>query len=509
MVNCRHIVEFGDFQTPLPLAREICRFLADKISPRSVVEPTCGTGNFVLASLEAFPSLVRVFASDINESHLDKMREALSSAPSDAEVEISQADFFVTDWNAICAKLPKPLLILGNPPWVTNSELGTLGSGNLPPKSNFQKRAGFSAMTGKSNFDISEWMLLRLLESLKTEEGLIAMLCKSAVARKVLVHAAKTASPLRKFACYRIDAMEHFRAAVEAVLFVAPATRNSSRSYDCRIFSGFDTKKCEQAIGVRGNILVSDIRRFTKLRRFVSYGESLWRSGIKHDCSKVMELIPENGGFKNGLGETVDIEDDFLYPLVKSSDLANWPRAPRRFMLVPQTALDEDTRRIEKIAPKTWQYLRSHSSLLDKRTSSIYRRRPPFSVFGVGPYSFTDWKVAVSGFYKQFAFRVVGPYSGKPIVFDDTCYFSPCENEEEASLVDQLLASRSAQDFLESIVFWDNKRPITKEVLDRLSLRFLAEELKIRLDIDSLRILGTGRPAVQSELRLSQGSVTS
>jgi len=39
--------------------------------------------------------------------------------------------------------------------------LGIWNSDNLPPKSNFQKRRGFEAVTGKSKFDISEWMLLQ------------------------------------------------------------------------------------------------------------------------------------------------------------------------------------------------------------------------------------------------------------------------------------------------------------------------------------------------------------
>ena len=44
-------------------------------------------------------------------------------------------------------------------------------------------------MTGKSNFDISEWMLIRLLEALQGRRATIAMLCKTATARKVLRHA--------------------------------------------------------------------------------------------------------------------------------------------------------------------------------------------------------------------------------------------------------------------------------------------------------------------------------
>ena len=46
------------------------------------------------------------------------------------------------------------ILILGNPPWVTNSELSSLNSNNLPKKTNFKELNGLDAITGKGNFDI-------------------------------------------------------------------------------------------------------------------------------------------------------------------------------------------------------------------------------------------------------------------------------------------------------------------------------------------------------------------
>ena len=69
-------------------------------------------------------------------------------------------DFFEKDWPGTLDGLLEPILVIGNPPWVTNSAVGALGGSNLPVKSNFQRLNGLDAITGKSNFDISEWMLL-------------------------------------------------------------------------------------------------------------------------------------------------------------------------------------------------------------------------------------------------------------------------------------------------------------------------------------------------------------
>jgi len=58
----RDKAEYGDFQTPLELARQICRWLKAKgVRPDVLVEPTFGQGHFILAALETFPSIRDVY----------------------------------------------------------------------------------------------------------------------------------------------------------------------------------------------------------------------------------------------------------------------------------------------------------------------------------------------------------------------------------------------------------------------------------------------------------------
>src|SRR5262249_47250474 len=134
----------------------------------------------------------------------------------------------------------------------------------------------------------------------------------------------------------------------------------------------------------------------------------------------------------------------------------------------------DDTAEIERRAPKTWRYLLRHAEALDRRGSSIYRKRPRFSVFGVGDYTFAPWKVAISGFYKPLKFTVVSSWEGKPTVLDDTAYFVVCESESEARCVASLLNSTASREFFSAFIFWDAKRPITVEQLRRLDLMALA-----------------------------------
>ena len=221
MAKTKQRTEFGDFQTPVPLADAVCDALQRLGSdPASVVEPTCGQGNLLVSALDRFPRLTAAVGLDVNGAYLASLQTRLTERADGRSVRLLQGDFFTTDWASLLADLPEPLLVIGNPPWVTNAELGALGSDNLPTKSNFQKHAGLDAITGKSNFDISEWMLIRLMESLNGRSGTLAMLCKTAVARKCLFHAWKHDFQLGVAALYGIDAARDFGASVAACLLV-------------------------------------------------------------------------------------------------------------------------------------------------------------------------------------------------------------------------------------------------------------------------------------------------
>jgi hypothetical protein len=473
--------EFGDFQTPTALARQVCELLAGKgVWPASIIEPTCGTGSFLFAALDRFVGAERAIAIDLNEDHLNLVRGALAHKPYAGKVRISRTDFFEADWPKIVHALPEPTLVIGNLPWVTNAALGLLRSSNLPAKSNFQNHRGMDAITGKSNFDISEWMTLRILEACRGRAAVIALLCKTAVARKVLAHAWKTGIGLAQSDIYSIRALDHFGASVDACLFVCQVS--SSTSYDASLYPSLEASAPTSAIGYRDHRIVADTSLFERWKHLAGPGTMAthrWRSGIKHDCAAVLELEKAGPVYVNGLGETIDLEDAHVYPMLKSSEIAN-PKAaaPTKSMLVTQRSVGDDTHAIKHSAPKTWKYLSRHAGLLDGRASAIYKGRPRFAIFGVGPYSFAPWKVAISGFYKTLTFRTVGPVRNKPVVLDDTGYFLACENEEEARAVAALLNGEVAQEFFRAFVFWDAKRPITAELLQRLDLSALAHVSK-------------------------------
>src|SRR5437773_5652807 len=165
-----------------------------------------------------------------------RLLAALLSRPElKREIQIQQGNIFA---EALAPSVPQTdegeVLILGNPPWVTNTTLAALDSTNLPTKSNFKKHAGLDAITGKSNFDIAEFILLQLVRGFTKSHATIAMLCKNTVIRNLVEGTKEQALPISNLRAFAFDASEEFGVAADASLFVADIT-NELRAKTCKL----------------------------------------------------------------------------------------------------------------------------------------------------------------------------------------------------------------------------------------------------------------------------------
>ena len=461
----KHKSEFGDFQTPESLCEDVCDLLIELgVSPQSIIEPTCGRGSFLKAARGVFSDGAEVLGFDCNPDYVKEAQRVPG-------VFVRCEDFFAKDWSGTIASLPEPILVLGNPPWVTNSEVSRQGGSNVPRKSSVKGLKGLAAVTGKSNFDISEWMLFHLFERLSGRRAVLAILCKTTVARKVLCRAWKEGFEIERASTFAIDAQQHFGVSVDGALLVG-FLEPGSQSQECSVYGCLSKGAFQRSFALCDGDLVADLKLYEAYKHLRGASAVRWRSGVKHDAAKVMELRPLDNldEYINGLGESVSLESSCLYPMMKSSEVMKLHSSPSRYMLITQKHTGEDISWIKTAAPKTWHYLEDHADILDRRSSSVYRRRQRFAVFGVGSYTFAPWKVAISGFYKKLQFRVVGPFGGKPVVFDDTCYFLPCISEGAAKKWLEVLNLESVQSFFRALIFWDSKRPITADILGKLDL---------------------------------------
>ncbi len=474
--------EYGDVQTPEDFTDDICLYLrAQGIKPTKIIEPTFGKGNFIISALKTFPETKEIYGVEIQEHYVWEAKfrvldEILSGRlKKRANIRLNHDNIFSHSFEDINAEDSDYFLIIGNPPWVTNSELSELKSQNIPQKENFKAHKGLDAITGKSNFDICESIVLKILNRFSGCHGKIAMICKNIVVRNILLDMPNNKIQVSDILSLAINTKKVFGASCNASIFFSNLGQRNSNLV-CT--SGNWEKPNEQhnKYGWVNNKFVSDVDKYVNVNAIDGVCSFTWRQGLKHDCSKIMELERKGDFFINGFKEPVDIEDDLVFTLLKSSDLkAVIASNARKFVLVTQKNVGAETNYIQLMFPKLWNYLLANAHYLDNRKSSIYKKAPRFSMFGIGEYSFKPYKVAVSGLYKQSTFSLVLPRDNKPIMLDDTCYFLSFDNLIYAVIVCALLNSKVAQDFLSSISFLDSKRPYTKDVLMRIDLNKLCE----------------------------------
>jgi hypothetical protein len=473
--------EYGDFQTNQVLAHKVANHLAKRnISPEIIIEPTCGKGNFIIASLSNFESVKQLFGVEIYKPYVWETKFSILdfflSNPNcnKPEITIINCSIFDFDLKKISRQFPmEKLLIIGNPPWVTNSKLGSLNSSNLPKKSNFKNQNGLDAMTGKGNFDIAEYITIMLLDAFQTHDGYLALLVKNSVIKNIVFDQKDKKYKVSEIEKYCIDSKKEFKVSVEAALLYCQL--NSNPSVECNEFDFYSLEK-KLRFGWLNAKFVSNLAGYNETKEIDGVCPFEWRQGIKHDCSSIMELERVNEHFVNNQSDEIKLEEDLVYGFLKSSDLKNTViKSTRKHTIVTQTKVGQDTAYIEHLYPETYSYLKKNISNFQARKSSIYNGKPLFSIFGIGDYSFKPFKVAISGLYKTYHFTLVLPQNDKPVMLDDTCYFIGFDKIDYAVFAIILLNSKSTESFLKSITFSDAKRVFTKDLLMRLDLLNIAK----------------------------------
>ena len=127
------------------------------ICPSIIIEPTCGLGNVLLTAYNFFQPQ-KAIGIEINNTYCKLLKDQIKG---NINVLIFNNDIF-SSLNTLKQEINNDSinLFIGNPPWVTNSELSSIESINLPKKTNIKNLRGIEAITGKSNFDITEYIRL-------------------------------------------------------------------------------------------------------------------------------------------------------------------------------------------------------------------------------------------------------------------------------------------------------------------------------------------------------------
>lgn len=491
--------EYGDYQTPSTFANEVCAYIHRhfQVNPNIILEPSFGIGNFVNSAINVFDKVEKIFGIEINTRYFNIAHENYFNDIFNVEKYFYNEDFFKFNFNEIKFKINKDdkLLILGNPPWITNTELSELNSSNIPVKSNFKKLNGLDAITGKGNFDITEYIIIMLLSNFQDYNTTLALLCKNSVAQNIIKDSKNLKLKIKNIKIVEFNANKVFDIACDAVLLYI---ETGEPCFDtCKIYSITNNKEIK-TIGWYNNKFISNIEKYKKYMQFDGKCQFMWRQGLKHDCAKIFELTYKNNKFFNGNNNSIDIENDYIYPLFKSSDLKKFVVTKnRKNVIVTQKRVNENTETIKNNAPKLWKYLHKNSQIINNRKSIIYKNSPPFSIFGIGDYSFSRYKVAISGFYKEPVFSLIN--MDKTAMLDDTCYFLSFNNLKFAQICTILLNSYPVKEFLKSLIFSGAKRPYTKDILMRIDLNQICKYIDYKELIEYAKILNIENDIKESD----------
>lgn len=278
------------------------------LSPEIIIEPTSGVGNFIQPSLKYFNnSIKKIYAIEINQEYCKTCKDRII----DERLTIFNDNFFTFDLSKI--KTDRETLIIGNPPRATNSNLDF----NLPIKTNFKRLVGTDAITGSSNFDICEYIILKLINYFKRDNVTIAMLCKTSVARKIYEEMHRTNIPVKQFKMINFNSNKIFKINASACLLVISFDGKIKNIARCECYDIDHPQRLLTSISFKNRMLLQE-NNFSLL--FEGKCQLEWRQGVKHDCSQIMELKNvSNGKYVNKLKQEIILEDTLVFPLLKSS----------------------------------------------------------------------------------------------------------------------------------------------------------------------------------------------
>lgn len=134
------------------------------------------------------------------------------------------------------------------------------------------------------------------------------------------------------------------------------------------------------------------------------------------------------------------IEPDLLYPLLRGRDVKRWKAEPSAYIIMAQDpikrrGIDEDEMKTKY--PKTYIYLKRFEEILRERksrgiTDMIKQGAPFYTMFAVGDYTFSQYKVVWRYIATDFICSVVCSLGRKLIIPNEKLMLVSCNNQKEA-----------------------------------------------------------------------------
>jgi hypothetical protein len=409
-----------------------------------LLDPTCGDGAFLRAAVRRRLQaglgdlLGGLRGIDIDPAAVQAARASLRElAGAEPDIEVGDA----LDATAHAR------FVVGNPPWVRWSA--------LPPAYAARVKAlgavGRDRWVGGIEPDVATVITQHAVRSLLAPGGTLAFVITGTV------FANESSEHFRRFEGAKVVLVEDYAAlkpfaeATHPTLLVLRRDEPTTYPVPYRVHrrDGVEPLLAAPVPGTEaGPWLKGTAEQHATWRRIFGPGAYRARKGVTTDLNGAFfvraEIRGETATITNdpALGRkelpqvTAEVEAAHVFPLLRGRDLGV---PPSLHVLVPQRGMHGDPD-LPRTAPLTHAYLERFRPALERRSSlRRYQPRAPYwSLWNVGPYTFSPHKVAWREIAGRFQAAYVGP---EVIVCDHKLYFVPCESEAEGRYLAGVLSA--------------------------------------------------------------------
>ncbi len=537
----RHLL--GEYYTPRYLAESILEALpTSDIDEEIILDPACGSGVFLMAcirqkkrslelrGIQPTGSLDMITSSvigiDINPIAVISARFNYIIAVKDLILEENRNTINIPVYFADSVQVSGindkvgsdkfliPLfgnidVLIGNPPWISwghlTEELRTKWKETHVGKYNLLQYSGKFARLGHSNDDISAPFIWVSMDKYLKKGGIAGFVLKRTLlkgpAGKLFrsMKIAKTGQKIREISVHSIHDwgnFEPFGKGIGAETSTVVMQLDRPNKFPVKYTIWEPTSEMDFTPHSSFQDIIQSLKhRETGLTPLDDSPDAPWieldhnlsalgecsydiRHGAKDDLKSVFEI---------SRSEIKEIEPDFVYPYLKSKDIVRWGTLSYSYRIIPQKKSGEKNEKfLQNGFPMTYKYLVANRQALEKRKSTWLKTGPFYSVFGVGKYTWSKYKVAWCrlGFRPEFCVistendSILGE---KSLIPGDHFMFIPFDRKEEAHAICALLNSTPYIETLGGISH-KSKSALSKKVVSSLSLPKFA-------DIDSRKDL--------------------
>lgn len=497
----------GEFYTPRGLAQLTLTSPDFDTGGKRICDPACGFGIFLEETIKSLPKANRngsgdgaldppVVGIDLNPIAARGSKLVYANAIAgcyDLEsVDEVHLPVYCGDSLGIIEHHPAPDgdfdLLVGNPPWVTwgnlDDEFKQRFIDRHVDRLGLNPRGGAEARMGHSNDDFSVPFILVAIDRYLNRDGEARFLLKRDLIQQasgnLLRRLSSGSRPLSVKHIHDFPdsdpfdgvgsdtAVFAFRADRENTFPITRthwSPRNNSATFES-IEALEDTFESSESPLIEVGETQSFWLPKDESRPALGTCEHDIRHGIKDDAQSVYSVTPE---------EIEGLDDELVYPYINSRHVSQFGITDHEYRVVPvREAGEQNNEVLQNRYPATYEYLLEHREELEERSSSWFDDGEFYDVFGVGDYTWSDYKVVWCrlGFKPQFAVvdSVADPVLGeKQVIPGDHFLFIPTDTRDEAHFLCALLNSTPYQQTLQSLAS-RGKATLSKGVIEQLEL---------------------------------------